>query len=94
MMTIEILGVKRSAGKTDSGSAYSGWKCFFAYPALDPQVNGREIAEKFFSDNVLNGIVPQPGDKFEIIYSLEGRLTSVKPVIEPKGNNYGQSATK
>ena len=93
-MIINIHGVKRSIGKTENGASYSGWKCFFSYQALDPEVNGHEVGEKFLSDKLLSGLVPQPGDKFEIIYNFEGRIMSLKPIIEPKGNNYSQPASK
>lgn len=93
-MVINILGVKRSAGKTENGATYSGWKCFFSYQALDTNVNGHEVGDKFLSDTLLNGLVPQPGDKFEMVYNFEGRIMSLKPIIEPKGNNYSQPASK
>lgn len=100
MMQIEIVGVKRSTGKMDNGTSFSGWKCFFTYKALDPQINGCDVGDKFFSDQILNGVVPQPGDKFDIVYNFEGRLMSVKPIIEPKlteqnsQRNYNQPASK
>ena len=99
-MQIEIVGVKRSTGKMENGASFSGWKCFLKYKALDPQINGCEVGDKFFSDRILGGLVPQPGDKFDIAYDLDGRVKSVKPIIEPESTeqnstkNYNQPSSK
>lgn len=93
-MIVTILGVKRSAGTTADGKGYSGYKCNFSYPALDPEVKGQETDKKFFSDKVLKGIVPEENDKFELTLNFEGRIVSLKPVVEFKGNISGTPASK
>ena len=93
-MVITILGVKKSVGKTADGKDYSGYRCNFSYPALDPETKGQEVDKKFISDKVLKGIIPEENDKFELILNFEGRIVSVKPIVEPKGNNYSQPASK
>ena len=93
-MIITVRGLKRSEGVIpETKSTYAGWKLFFTYKSLDPDTIGEETNEKFFSDRTLGGIVPNVGDKFEVVVNFEGKIASMNPVIENKAHNYSNNAT-
>ncbi len=95
-MKIKVVGLKRSEGIIEeTKSTYKGFKLFCTYQSLDPDIIGEEVGEKFFSDKLLGGLVPEPGDEFEVLVDpFDGRIKAINPVIKFKEaphavNNYG-----
>ena len=94
-MKIKVVGLKRSEGLIEeTKSTYKGFKLFCTYQSLDSDTIGEEVGEKFFSDKLLGGLVPQPGDEFEVLVDpFDGRIKAVNPVVTFKeaphaANNY------
>lgn len=87
MAVITVRGLKRSEGIIEeTKSTYKGFKLFCTYKSLDPDTIGEEVGEKFFSDKLLGGIVPEVGDQFELLVDpFDGRVKSVVPVVKFKG---------
>ena len=87
MAIITVRGLKRSEGIIEeTKSTYKGFKLFCTYKSLDPETIGEEVGEKFFSDKLLGGIVPEVGDQFELLVDpFDGRVKSVVPVVKFKG---------
>ena len=90
-MKIKVVGLKRSEGIIEeTKSTYKGYKLFCTYQSLDPYTIGEEVGEKFFSDKLLGGVVPQPGDEFEVLVDpFDGRIKAVNPVVKFKGAPHG-----
>lgn len=87
MAIITVRGLKRSEGIIEeTKSTYKGFKLFCTYKSLDPETIGEEVGEKFFSDKLLGGIVPEVGDQFELLVDpFDGRVKSVVPVVKFNG---------
>lgn len=85
---VYVHGRRRSEGKLENGTPYSGWKCGISMPSDNPDYEGDEVKEVFLSDKYLEGVVPSKGDELDIYKSFDGKIVKIKPVIAPKGNNY------
>lgn len=85
-MKIKVVGIKRSEGIVEeTKQPYKGFKLYCTYPALESDVIGEQVGEKFFSDKLLGGVVPQIGDEFEVINDpFDGRIKAVNPIVKFK----------
>lgn len=78
-MNYEVIGVRRAAGTSKkTGKDYAGYIVFYTYKQSD--VNGVASDNAFVSDQLLQGYVPQVGDKIQLIYDRNGFLQAFELV--------------
>jgi len=85
-MKVKVLGYRYAEGTSKKNNRpYKGFFTSIAYEQNG--YTGEKVEERFFPAEVLQGIVPQPGDEFEVQVDFAGYVTAVRPLTGP---NYSQ----
>lgn len=75
----EICGVKYTEGVAKkSNKPYQAYIVYYTEDGHPRGVDGFVTGEAFINVNLLMGVVPQVGDKFDIYYDARGFIAAVK----------------
>lgn len=89
-MIVTVIGHRYAQGTSKkTNKPYNGFFMCIGYE--DRSYQGLKTDEKFVPMEVLQGVIPTEGEKYEVNVDFNGYITSMKPVVEP---NYSYGTNK